>query len=62
MSNKIRIAALVVAFIAAGCVGSNEANQVMNPVSVAAAETRPIFSDMHAAIPASKTNGNVFEY
>jgi hypothetical protein len=28
----------------------------------AAAESTPVYGDMHAAIPFSKVNGNVFEY
>lgn len=58
MSNKIGIVALVAAFITVGCVSSNE----VAPVSVASAETPLVYGDMHAAIPASKGNGNVFEY
>jgi hypothetical protein len=59
MSNKIRIAALVVAFIAAGCVSSNE----VAPVGAAASAEHPlVFGDMHAAIPADKGNEKFFEY
>jgi hypothetical protein len=60
MKSIVRLALLVVAFTAAGCV--SDAEEVA-PLSVAAAAgSTPIYSDLHAAIPASKVNGAVFEY
>lgn len=59
MKSIVRITVLVVAFAAAGCVSNAEVAQVS---VAAAAESTLIFGDMHAAIPASKTSGNVFEY
>ena len=59
MKSIVRVALLVVAFTAAGCVGNAEVAQVS---VAAAADSTPIYGDMHAAIPASKASGNVFEY
>ena len=59
MKSIIRVAVVVVAFTAAGCVSNAEVAHV--GVS-AAADSTLIYGDMHAAIPASKVNGNVFEY
>jgi outer membrane murein-binding lipoprotein Lpp len=55
----VRVAVVVATFATAGCVANAEVAQV----SVgAAADSTLIYGDMHAAIPASKVNGNVFEY
>ena len=58
MKSIVRAAVLVVAFATAGCVSNTEVAQV----SVAAADSTLVYGDMHAAIPFSKLNGNVFEY
>jgi hypothetical protein len=58
MKSIVRVALLVVAFTAAGCVSDAEVAQVS---VAAAAESTPVYSDMHAAIPAGK-DGNFFEY
>ena len=58
MKSIVRAAVLVVAFATAGCVSNAEVAQV----SAAAAESTLIYGNMHAAIPFSKVNGNVFEY
>ena len=57
---KSIISVAVVAVITAGCVVSNA--DVAQVSAVAPVESKAVFSDMHAAIPASKVNGNVFEY
>lgn len=49
MKSTIRVAVLVVAFATAGGVSKVEGDQSSD-------------SEMHAAIPASKVSGNVFEY
>ncbi|HJT61318.1 MAG TPA: hypothetical protein VJ797_06510 [Burkholderiales bacterium] len=59
MKSIVRAALLVVAFTATGCV--SDAEEVAQVSLAAAAESTPIYSDMHAAIPAGK-DGNVFEY
>ena len=59
MKSIIQVAVVIVAFTSAGCVSNDEAAQLG---TVAAAASSPIFGEMHAAIPASKINGNVFEY
>ena len=59
MKSIVRAAALVVAFATAGCVSNTEVAQVS--VAAAAGSTL-VYGDMHAAIPFSKVNGNVFEY
>jgi hypothetical protein len=59
MKSIVRAAVVVVAFSAAGCISNAE----VAPFSVAAAAESTLMSgDMHAAIPFSKVNGNVFEY
>jgi hypothetical protein len=58
MKSIVRVAVLVAAFATAGCVSNAEVAQV----AVAAAEPTLVYGDMHAAIPFSKVNGNVFEY
>jgi hypothetical protein len=58
MKSIVRVALLVVAFTAAGCVSDAEVAQVS---VAAAAEPALVYGDMHAAIPAGK-DGNVFEY
>ena len=58
MKSIVRVAVLVAAFATAGCVSNAEVAQVV----VAAAEPTLVYGDMHAAIPFSKVNGNVFEY
>jgi len=58
MKSIVRVAVLVAAFATAGCVSNAEVAQV----TVATAETTLVYGDMHAAIPFSKVNGNVFEY
>jgi hypothetical protein len=59
MKSIVRAALLVAAFATAGCVSNTELAQV----SVgAAADSTLVYGDMHAAIPFSKVNGNVFEY
>jgi hypothetical protein len=60
MKSIVRAALLVVAFTTTGCV--SDAEEVAQVSLAAAAESTPIYSDLHAAIPASKVNGNVFEY
>ena len=59
MKSIVRVAVLVAAFATAGCVSNAEVAQV---AVAAATETTPVYGDMHAAIPFSKVNGNVFEY
>ena len=59
MKSIVRVAVLVVAFATAGCVSNAEVAQLS---IAAAADSTLIYGDMHAAIPASKVNGNVFEY
>ena len=59
MKSIVRVAVLVAAFATAGCVRNAEVAQV---AVAAAAETTLVYGDMHAAIPFSKVNGNVFEY
>ena len=59
MKSIIRVAFVVIAFTAAGCVSDAEVERVS---AAAPAEHGSVFSDMHAAIPARKVNGNVFEY
>ena len=60
MKSMVRVALLVVAFTATGCV--SDAEEVARVSVPAAADSTPVYGDMHAAIPASKVNGNVFEY
>ena len=60
MKSIVRVALLVVAFTATGCV--SDAEEVAQVSLAAAAESAPIYSDMHAAIPPSQASGNVFEY
>ena len=57
MSHLVRITALVAALVAAGCVSNAEVAQTSPVVA-----TESLWSEMHAAIPASRTNDNVFEY
>jgi hypothetical protein len=57
MSHLIRIVALLAAFAAAGCVSDAEIGQ-----SSAVTESTSPYAEMHAAIPDSGTDGNVFEY
>jgi hypothetical protein len=59
MKSIVRVAVLVAAFATAGCVSNAEVAQV---AVAAAAESTLVYGDMHAAIPFSKLNGNVFEY
>jgi hypothetical protein len=59
MKSIVRVAVLVAAFATAGCVSNAEVAQV---AVAAATETTLVYGDMHAAIPFSKVNGNVFEY
>jgi len=59
MKSIVRVAVLVAAFATAGCVSNAEVAQV---AVAAAAEPVLVYGDMHAAIPFSKVNGNVFEY
>jgi hypothetical protein len=59
MKSIVRVAVLVAAFATAGCVSNAEVAQV---AVATAAETTLVYGDMHAAIPFSKVNGNVFEY
>ena len=60
MKSIISVAVVAVAVITSGCVVSNaDVGQVS---AAAPVESKAVFSDMHAAIPASKVNGNVFEY
>jgi hypothetical protein len=58
MKSIVRVAVVIVAFTAAGCVSNAEVAQVG---ASAAADATLIYGDMHAAIPAGK-DGNVFEY
>ena len=60
MKNIIRVAVVAVVFTTAGCISNADVAQVS-----AAAPSEPtvsIYGDMHAAIPAGKASGNVFEY
>jgi hypothetical protein len=57
MSQIVRTAAVLVVFVAAGCVVNAEVGQ-----SSVATESSSLYAEMHAAIPASPTPGNVFEY
>jgi outer membrane murein-binding lipoprotein Lpp len=59
MKSIIRVAAVVVAFTTAGCISKADVTQVS---AAAPAEVTGMFSEMHAAIPASKNNSNVFDY
>ena len=59
MKSIVRVAVLVAAFATAGCVSNAEVAQV---AVAAAAESTLVYGHMHAAIPFSKLNGNVFEY
>jgi outer membrane murein-binding lipoprotein Lpp len=59
MKNIIRVAVVAVAFTSAGCISNADVAQVS---AAAPAEVTLVYGDMHAAIPASKANGNVFEY
>jgi outer membrane murein-binding lipoprotein Lpp len=59
MKSIVRVAVLVAAFATAGCVSNAEVAQV---AVAAAADATLVYGDMHAAIPFSKVNGNVFEY
>ena len=59
MKSIVRIAVLAVAFTSAGCISKADVAQVS---AAAPAEATLVYGDMHAAIPASKANGNVFEY
>jgi outer membrane murein-binding lipoprotein Lpp len=54
MKSIVRVAVLVAAFATAGCVSNAEVAQV---AVAAAAETTPVYGDMHAATPFSKVNG-----
>jgi hypothetical protein len=58
MTHLARIAALLAAFAAAGCIGKVEVAQT-KPV---ATEASSLYSDMHAAIPAPRAQKHVFEY
>jgi hypothetical protein len=59
MKSIIRVAVVAVVFGTAGCVVSNaDVAQVSAP---APAESHSVFGEMHAAIPASKTD-TAFEY
>jgi hypothetical protein len=58
MTHIARIAALLAAFAAAGCT----VNAEVTPTSSVATEATSLYSEMHSAIPASRTPGNVFEY
>jgi outer membrane murein-binding lipoprotein Lpp len=60
MSHLVRIAGLVAVFAAAGCVSNAE--EVAQTSSSVATEASSLYQEMHAAIPASRTQGNVFEY
>ena len=60
MKSIVRVALVVVAFTAVGCVSDADVAQVS--AAAPAAESSLVFGDMHAAIPASKTDGRVFEY
>jgi hypothetical protein len=59
MKSIIRVAVVAVAFTTTGCISKADVAQVS---AAAPVETIAVFSEMHAAIPASKTNKNVFEY
>jgi hypothetical protein len=58
MSKIIRVAALIVVFVAGACVSSNE----VAPLGAVSPQYPLVFGDMHAAIAAGKGSGNVFEY
>ena len=59
MKSIISVAVVVVAFTTAGCISKADVAQVS---AAAPAEVSGLFSEMHAAIPASKNNSNVSEY
>ena len=59
MKSIVRVAVLVVAFTAAGCVSNDEAVQVSAAAPAEAAVS--LYSEMHAAIPAGKAD-KFFEY
>jgi outer membrane murein-binding lipoprotein Lpp len=58
MSHFVRTAVLLAACATAGCISNAEVAQT----SAVAAEPSSFYVDMHAAIPAGKDDGNVFEY
>jgi outer membrane murein-binding lipoprotein Lpp len=58
MKHLVRIATLLAVFAAAGCVSNAEVGQT----NAVATESSSLYAEMHAAIPASRTPGNVFEY
>ena len=59
MKSIVRIAVLAVAFTSAGCISNADVAQVS---AAAPADVTLVYGEMHAAIPASKGTGNVFEY
>jgi len=58
MTHLVRIAMLLAAFAAAGCV----ANADVGPTSSVSAEPVSLWAEMHAAIPANQASRNAFEY
>ena len=59
MSQLIRIAALLAASAAAGCVANADVGQTS---SAAAQPASSLYSEMHAAIPADPAQDKFFEY
>lgn len=59
MSHLVRIAAVLAAVVIAGCSASAD---VVQKTTFAATESSSLWSEMHAAIPAARVQGNVFEY
>ncbi|HZO00481.1 MAG TPA: hypothetical protein VFB93_04725 [Burkholderiales bacterium] len=57
MSHLVRIAALLAAFAAAGCISNAE----VSPTSAVSTESSSLYAEMHAAIPAAARD-NVLEY
>ena len=58
MSHLVRFAGLLAVLAAAGCISNADLGQT-SPV---ATESSSLYAEMHAAIPAGRSNGNVFEY
>ena len=58
MSHLVRFAAVLAVFAAAGCISNADLGQT----SAATAQSSSLYAEMHATIPASRSNGNVFEY
>jgi hypothetical protein len=64
MSYLLRITALLAAFTAAGCISDTDVVQTRPVVetSAVATESSSPYSEMHAAIPADRSQDKFFEY